>query len=95
MAETKFKFVFSSGEVVSSSVHKSGGYSYASVSIKRGDSEYISLGYEWKGDKVPDLAMDILGFMAMGKDSKESASVAAETKAEVKEFLARLVKECL
>lgn len=89
----KFNFKFNSDEVVNSAVHKSkNGYNYAQVQIKRGDNQYISLGYEWQGDSVPDLAMDLLGFMGM---NQEAASISDETKAEVAEFAKRFKEICL
>ena len=92
MADQKFNFMFTSGEVMSTSVHKSqGGYNYASVNIKKGDDQYVSIGYEWKGKEVPDLAMDMLGFMQASKEEVEAAT--QEFAEECKAFAARL-EEC-
>lgn len=92
MADQKFNFAFNSGEVMSTSVHKSkGGYNYASVNIKKGDDQYVSISYEWKGKDVPDLAMDMLGFMQASKEEIEEAS--KEFASECKAFASRL-EEC-
>lgn len=89
MADKKFNFAFSSGEVMYTSIRKSsGGYNYATVGVKRGDDEYINIDYEWKGKNVPDFAMDMLGFMQASKEEVEKASV--EFANEYKEFSARL-----
>ena len=94
MAAKKFNFKFNSEEVVNSAVHKSkNGYNYAQVQIKRGDNQFISLGYEWQGDSVPDLAMDLLGFMGMNNEM--ASEVSEELKKEVAEFTERFKKICL
>ena len=55
-------------EVMYSSMSKSKeGYSHAGISAKRGEGEYISISYEWKGDMIPDFAMDLMGFMQANK----------------------------
>ena len=38
-----------------------GGYNSASMAIKLGDNEYMSISYEWEGDNVTDTAMDFMG----------------------------------
>ena len=45
-----------------------GGYNSASMAIKLGDNEYMSISYEWEGQKVTDLAMDFMGFMQSNKE---------------------------
>jgi hypothetical protein len=98
MATTKFNLPFSSEEVMSTSVYKSkSGYNYASLNIAKGEDQYINISYEWKGNDIPDLAMDILSYMQVdNKTNKTVATVEAEEKL-IKEsaaFTARL-KECL
>jgi hypothetical protein len=39
------------------------GYNSARMVVKRGDSEYMSISYEWEGTKIPGFAMDLMGFM--------------------------------
>jgi len=89
MAEKKFKFEFSTEEVMYTSIRKSkGGYNYATVGIKRGEDQFVNIDYEWKGKDVPDFAMDMLGFMQANKEEIEKAS--KELAEEYKEFSARL-----
>ena len=88
-----FTFNFNSDEVMNTSIFKSkNGYNYVSVNIKRGEDQYINLGYEWKGESVPDFAMDMLSFMQANKSEIEKAS--KELKLEIEEFMGRY-KECL
>lgn len=46
------------------------GYNSARMVIKKGDSEYMSVSYEWEGDGVPGFAMDLMGFMQNNKVEK-------------------------
>jgi len=39
------------------------GYNYASVSIKAADNEYMSIHYEWKGNTVPEFALNAMEIM--------------------------------
>jgi len=39
------------------------GYNSARMVIKKGDSEYMSISYEWEGSGVPGFAMDLMSFM--------------------------------
>lgn len=92
MAEKKFNFSFTSGEVMYTSVRKSAnGYNYATVGVKRSEDQYINIDYEWTGKNVPDFAMDMLGFMQASKD--EVAKASKEMAAEYKEFAKRLNAE--
>lgn len=50
-------------EIVGSEIYKSKDYRYASVGVKRGDSEYMRITYEWKGESVPDFVMSVMGWM--------------------------------
>jgi hypothetical protein len=45
-----------------------GGFNSASMAIKIGDNEYMSINYEWEGDKVTDTAMDFMGFLNANKE---------------------------
>lgn len=52
----------------------SDGYSYASVSFKMSDKEFMSVNYEWQGSDIPEFAMNVMEIMqSLGK--KEQASV--------------------
>lgn len=95
MPKSDFSFAFSSGEVLDCSVRKyNGGYNYAQLTIKKNRDEYISISYEWQGDAIPDLAMDILGFMQQSPNQATASIEDKEKKAEAATFVARL-KECL
>ena len=39
------------------------GYNSATMAIKKGENEYMSISYEWSGDTIPGFAMDLMGFM--------------------------------
>jgi len=58
-----------------------GGYNAASMAVKIGENEYMSISYEWQGDKVTDTAMDFMGFMQSNKE--EIASAIEEHKEEM------------
>jgi hypothetical protein len=46
------------------------GYNSATMAIKKGENEYMSISYEWSGDTIPGFAMDLMGFMKnQGKES--------------------------
>lgn len=49
------------------------GYNSARMVIKTGDSEYMSISYEWEGSKIPGFAMDLMGFMK--KNSVETSGI--------------------
>ena len=53
-----------------------GGYNSASMAVKLGDNEYMSISYEWEGDGITDTAMDFMGFM---QANKEEIAKAIET----------------
>jgi len=61
-------------EVMHTSISKSKeGYNYASVVAKKGEGEYISINYEWKGNVIPDFAFDLMGFIQSNKESINKA----------------------
>jgi hypothetical protein len=39
------------------------GYSSAFVGVKMGDDAYMSVNVEWRGDAIPDVVMDMMGFI--------------------------------
>lgn len=43
------------------------------------DQEYVRVSYEWQGDDVPDIVMDIMSFV---KSEKASIDISIEEKAE-------------
>jgi hypothetical protein len=68
MAKKKdFKIVVKADEVMYTNISTSkDGYNSARIVIKKGDSEYMSISYEWEGDKIPGFAMDLMSFMKSG-----------------------------
>jgi hypothetical protein len=93
MAKPKqFNFAFNSDEIGSVSIHKSkNGYNYADISIKRGNDQFIRLGYEWSGEMLPDFAMDVVGYIQMEKASIENNE---DLQKEIAAFKDRLVEAC-
>lgn len=92
MAEKKYALSFKSGEIASMSVYKSKhGYNYASVGIKRGKDQYMSINYEWEGDKLPDFVMDAMTYF-QSEEQKEMASTDAhkEMTEDFNAFMVRL-----
>jgi len=55
------------------------GYKSARVIVKKGDKEYMSIGYEWEGDGIPEFVMSLMGFV---KANKEGVDVSVEAKKE-------------
>ena len=56
-------------QVMATSMRRTkGGFNSAAMAIKLGDSEYLSISYEWEGDAVTDTAMDFMGFMQANKE---------------------------
>jgi hypothetical protein len=65
MAKLKdFSISVQPDEVMYTSINTSkDGYNSARMVIKKGDSEYMSISYEWEGNSIPGFAMDLMGFM--------------------------------
>lgn len=55
------------------------GYKSARVIVKKGDKEYMSIGYEWEGEGIPDFVMSLMGFVQANKDDVDKS---VEEKAE-------------
>lgn len=73
-------------EIVGSEIVRSGDYKYASIGIKRGDSEYMRISYEWKSDGVPEFVMGIMSWMQSNKEEiDESKEKGAEEYKALKE----------
>lgn len=49
------------------------GYNNASMAIKIGENEFMTINYEWEGDSITDTAMDFMSFMTSNKDEIEKA----------------------
>lgn len=39
------------------------GYNSARMAVKLADKQYMSVGFEWEGNTIPDFALDIMEFM--------------------------------
>jgi len=55
------------------------GYKSARVIVKRGDKEYMSIGYEWEGEGIPEFVMSLMGFV---KANQEELNASVEAKKE-------------
>lgn len=66
-------------EIVGSEIMRHGEYKYARVSVKRSDSEYLSVNYEWKSEGIPDFVMGLMAWIQANKEEVE------ERKAELAE----------
>lgn len=61
-------------EIMNTGISKSkDGYNHAYIAAKRGDGEYVSISYEWKGEGIPDFAMDMMSFMQANKEEIAAA----------------------
>ena len=61
-------------EVMYTSINTSkDGYNSARMVIKKGDSEFMSISYEWEGSGIPGFAMDLMGFMK--QNNMESSGI--------------------
>jgi hypothetical protein len=56
------------------------GYKSANVVVKKGDKEYMHIGYEWEGDMIPEFVMSLMGFVKANEE-------------EIKETVASLTEE--
>ena len=61
-------------EVMFTSINTSkDGYNSVRMVVKKGDSEFMSISYEWEGNSIPSFAMDLMGFMK--NNNVETSSV--------------------
>lgn len=67
------KLMVKADEVMYTNISKSKNYNSASIGVKRGENEYMSISYEWSGESVPDFVMDLMGFMQANKEELEQA----------------------
>lgn len=91
MADKKYALAFSSGEIMHVDVAKSkSGYNYACVGIKRGKDQFMSISYEWEGDKLPDFVMDVMSYFNEERKEKASTEEFKEAKESFEAFMKRL-----
>ena len=50
------------------------GYKSARVVVKKGDKEYMSIGYEWEGEGIPEFVMSLMGFVQANKEIIDEAN---------------------
>jgi len=57
-------------EIIGSEIMRSGDYRYARLGVRRGDSEYLSISYEWKGEgSVPEFVMGLMEFIKANEET--------------------------
>lgn len=69
------KFDIGPDEISYTNISRSQNYNSATIGIKRGDNEYMSINYEWAGDGMPDFVMDLMGYMQSAKKTTTSGSL--------------------
>ena len=76
--QKQYNLALDPGKVRGANISRySDGYSYASMSFKMNDKEYMNVSYEWQGSDIPEFAMSVMEIMqSLGK--KEAASVTVE-----------------
>jgi len=67
------------------------GYNSARMVVKKGDSEYMSVSYEWEGKKIPGFAMDLMGFMK--NNAMETSGVWRDKREEYAKYLDSLKED--
>jgi len=73
MADKEYKINLDPGKVVYASIRRySDGYSFANMALKMGDDEYMHVNYEWRGNEIPEFAMDVMDMLK--KFNKAQAS---------------------
>jgi hypothetical protein len=81
MAKAKnFTITIDPEQIVGSEIMKSKDYRYARLGVKRGENEFMTVSYEWKGDIVPDFVMSLMSWMqssieAIEKNEEEFAAL--------------------
>ena len=69
------KFEIGPDDISYTSISRSQNYNSATIGIKKGDNEYMSINYEWSGDSMPDFVMDLMGYMQSAKKTTTSGSL--------------------
>lgn len=59
-------------------------YNSARMVVKVAEKEYMSVGYEWEGEHVPDFVMNLMGFMQ--SNQIETSGIWPDKDEEYKEF---------
>lgn len=75
MADKEYKLDLDPTKVVYASIRRySDGYSFASMALKMGDDEYMHINYEWRGNDIPEFAMDVMD-MLKGFNKSQASNV--------------------
>jgi len=93
MADKKYTLNFCSCDINNVDLYKSSsGYNYASVGVRKGKKQYISISYEWQDETVPDFILDMVDYFSNKDEDEESKEVAnVESKKEFDLFMQRLL----
>lgn len=91
MVDKQYSLGFCACDIVSVDLYKSDNYKYASVGIKKGKNQYISISYGWEDEKIPDFILDMAAFFAAPADGMETASVSEEVKVDFDIFMERML----
>ena len=90
--DNKFNLSVDPSEVMYTNISTSkDGYNSARMVVKRGDSEYMSVSYEWEGDKIPGFAMDLMAFMK--NNNSETSGVWSGKEDAYEEFSCKTCKK--
>jgi len=73
MASKSMKVEIKPEDIKGVEIVKSGDYRYARVSVKRGENEYLSVSYEWKGKDIPEFVMGLMDFMKANEKEIEKS----------------------
>ena len=95
MADKQYNLNFCSCDIKNVSLYKSEHYNYASVGVKRGKSQYISISYEWEGDSVPDFILEMASFFSTPEGEGGMVTASVEDKKEFDDFKQRLLEQKL
>lgn len=68
MAAKKLSLNIMPEEIIGAEIVRSNDYRHASVGIKRGEDEYMRIMYEWKGEKIPEFVMSLMGWMQANRE---------------------------
>jgi len=72
-------------EVMYTSINTSkDGYNSARMVMKAGDKAYMSVGFEWEGNTIPDFVLDMMLFMK--GNNKETSGVWEGKEQDYEEF---------
>ena len=66
-------------------------YNHARMIVKVGDKQYMSIGFEWQGNMIPDFALDLMDFMK--NNNVETSGVWPEQEEAYTEYSAKMKKE--